>query len=129
MLNMLVQRSLLQYSHVTERYHFHQLLKTYFNQKSTEKMLTQYFDGAFQLYYAQRLADGNVNDYFDLLDLFMEKHNFHHMFFLFKTTKDVNITFNAVKFAFNAIESKLLVSRLFFTRGKHKHILHKCWKL
>ena len=87
MLRMLIQRSLLQYNRATERYHFHQLLRTFFNQKNTEIMLTQYFDGAFQLYYAQRL-DRIVKD--NILDLYMEQHNFYHMFSLFKTSKHVN---------------------------------------
>ena len=107
MLNMLIQRSLLHYNRATERFHFHQLLKTFFNQKNTEIMLTQYFDGAFQLYYAQRL-DRIVKD--NILDLYMEQHNFHHMFSLFKTSKHVNKTFHAVKFALNAMKSNVLVS-------------------
>ena len=105
MLRMLIQRSLLHYNRATERFHFHQLLKTYFYQKNTEIMLTQYFDGAFQLYYAQRL-DRIVKD--NILDLYMEQHNFHHMFSLFKTSKHVNKTFHGVKFALNAMKSKWL---------------------
>ena len=106
MLRMLKQRSLLHYNRATERFHFHQLLKTFFNQKNTEMMLTQYFDGAFQLYYAQRL-DRIVKD--NILDLYMEQHNFHHMFSLFKTSKHVNKTFHGVKFALNAMKSNFLV--------------------
>ena len=102
MLKMLIQRSLLHYNRDTERFHFHQLLKTYFYQKNTEIMLTQYFDGAFQLYYAQRL-DRIVKDN-NIFDLYMEQHNFHHMFSLFKTNKLVNKTFHAVKFVLNAIK-------------------------
>ena len=105
MLKMLIQRSLLHYNRDTERFHFHQLLKTFFNQKNTEIMLTQYFDGAFQLYYAQRL-DGIVKDN-NIFDLYMEQHNFHHMFSLFKTNKLVKKTFHAVKFALNAMKSDL----------------------
>ena len=82
MLKMLIQRSLLHYNRDTERFHFHQLLRTFFNQKNTEIMLTQYFDGAFQLYYAQRL-DGIVNDYKNNFDLYMEKTQFSpHVFSL-----------------------------------------------
>ena len=110
MLRMLKQRSLLHYNRATERFHFHQLLRTYFYQRNTEIMLTQYFDGAFQLYYAQRL-DRIVKDN-NILDLYMEKHNFHHMFSLFKTSKHVNKTFHGVKFALNAMKSDLLVLRL-----------------
>ena len=107
MLRILKQRSLLHYNRATERFHFHQLLKTFFNQKNTEIMLTQYFDGAFQLYYAQRL-DRIVKDN-NILDLYMEQHNFHHMFSLFKTSKHVNKTFHGVKFALNAMKSNFLV--------------------
>ena len=105
MLRMLKQRSLLHYNRATERFHFHQLLRTYFYQRNTEIMLTQYFDGAFQLYYAQRL-DGIVKDN-NIFDLYMEQHNFHHMFSLFKTNKLVKKTFHAVKFALNAMKSDL----------------------
>ena len=116
MLKMLIQRSLLHYNRATERFHFHQLLKTYFNQKNTEIMLTQYFDGAFQLYYAQRL-DGIVNDYKNNFDLYMEKHNFHHMFSLFKTSKHVNKTFHGVRFVLNAMKSNLFVYITIVTHG------------
>ena len=94
MLKMLIQRSLLHYNRDTEIFHFHQLLKTFLIKKNTEIM---YFDGAFQLYYAQRL-DGIVKDN-NIFDLYMEQHNFHHMFSLFKTNKLVNKTCHAVKFA------------------------------
>ena len=145
MLRMLKQRSLLQYNRATERFHFHQLLRTFFNQKNTEIMLTQYFDGAFQLYYAQKL-DGIVNDYNGILNLYMEQHNlhhmisllidynvilnlymekqnFHHMFSLFKTSKHVNKTFHGVKFALNAMKSNLLVIRLLPVEIYSSHML------
>ena len=67
MLKMLIQRSLLHYNRDTERFYFHQLLKTFLIKKNTEIM---YFDGAFQLYYAQRL-DGIVKDN-NIFDLYME---------------------------------------------------------
>ena len=96
--------------------------KPIFIKKNTEIMLTQYFDGAFQLYYAQRL-DGIVNDYKNNFDLYMEKHNFHHMFSLFKTSKHVYKTFHGVSFVLNAMKLNLLVLRL-LPMGIHTYSSH-----
>ena len=108
-------------------------------------MLTQYFDGAFQLYYAQKL-NRIANDYNGILNLYMEQHNlhhmisllidynvilnlykekqnFHHMFSLFKTSKHVNKTFHGVKFALNAMKSNLLVIRLLPVEIYSSHML------
>ena len=105
LVDMLIQRSLLH--RATKRCHFHQLLKTYFLQKKPSK---QHFDGAFQLYYAQTLHS-IVNDYDNHLALHtldLEKHNFHHMFSLFKTSKHVNHTFRGVSLALQVLKLDIL---------------------
>ena len=110
LVDMLIQRSLLHFNRATKRCHFHQLLKTYFLQKTKEK---QHFHGAFQLYYAQTFYS-IINDYgrhLALQTLDVEKHNFHLMFSLFKTSKHVNHTFTGVTVALNVLKLNMLELR------------------
>ena len=112
-LNMLIQRSLLHYNRAAKRCYFHQLLKTFFNHKSKEKSKKQHFDSAFQLCYALTL-DKIVNEYEQHLALAIldeDKHNFHHMFSLFKTSKHVNNTFFGITVAVHALELSILELR------------------
>ena len=107
----LIQRSLLYYNRATKRCHFHQLLKTYFLQKTNEK-LRKHLDGIFQLYYAYILhksIDCETHLALHILDL--EKHNFHHMFSLFKTSKHVNHTFRGVSLALQVLKLDILELR------------------
>ena len=58
MLEMLVQRSLLQYERNVRRFHFHLLLKTFFfqvNNEETKANLQHYFDDKFLIHFAQVL--------------------------------------------------------------------------
>ena len=109
----LKQRSLLHFNRAIKQCHFHQLLKAYFLQQTKEKALKQHFDGAFQLYYAQTLHS-IINDYerhlaLHILDV--ERHNFHHMFSLFKTSKHVNYTFFGVTVALDVLKLDMLELR------------------
>ena len=109
----LKQRSLLHFNRAIKQCHFHQLLRIYFLQQTRGTTSKQHFDGAFQLYYAQTLHS-IINDYekhlaLQILDV--ERHNFHHMFSLFKTSKHVNHTFFGVTVALNVLELNMLELR------------------
>ena len=61
-LDMLVQRSLLQYNNALKRFHFHQLIQKYFLHISSQKFessisLKQHFKNTFQLHFALTLSN------------------------------------------------------------------------
>ena len=101
MLDMLVQRSLLQYERSLKQFYFHQMLKTFFSQmnvgENAEK-LQYYFSSQYQLYYAQLLQRAIPDDgtKLELQKLRYELHNIVHMFMLFISHKHVNYTFKIV---------------------------------
>ena len=115
LLHRLVQRSLVQSSHGRQRYYIHQLLKKFFqSQGSGGKMFQQYFNTMFQLYFTGVLHDV-IHNSVDLTALDEEKHNINHMFTLFKSAKDVNITFKGIKVAVHAIKGNILQLRFLQT--------------
>ena len=100
MLEMLVQRSLLQYECNGRRFHFHLLLKTFFlqvNNEEAENKLQHYFNDTFLLYFAEVLYttipdDGTISD-----SLRGKTFNIAYMFILLQTHKNVNTTYFAIK--------------------------------
>ena len=73
MLDELVQRSLLESSHGTQRYFFHQLLHKFFqSQKAGGASLQKHFDTQFQIYFTRTLDKIKT---FKLTQLDEEKHN------------------------------------------------------
>ena len=114
MLEMLVQRSLLQHERSLKQFYFHQLLRMFFLQindrKEAEKL--QYdFSGKFQLYFAQLLCVAIPDDGRNLERkiLHEEADNFLHMFTLFNSHKHVNSTFFAIKVLSNEIRMNILL--------------------
>ena len=109
-LDLLVQRSLLQFNRPTKRYHFHQLIRSYFLQiqGQSKKLSESYFNSEFQLYFANvlyHILDEEESAALAMLDV--EKQNLQYMFSLFTTAKHVNHTFNAVKVTLIAMDSVL----------------------
>ena len=109
-LDLLVQRSLLQFNRPTKRYNFHQLIRSYFLhiQKQNKELAESYFNSTFQLYFAKvlyRIIDEEESAALAMLDV--EKQNLQYMFSLFTTAKHVNYTFYAVKETLIAIDSVL----------------------
>ena len=101
MLDMLVQRSLLQYERSLKQFYFHQLLKTYFiqiNAGEDAEKLQYHFSSQYQLYYAQLLQRAIPDDGTNIeFHIFNELHNIFHMSTLFNSHKHVNYTFFAIK--------------------------------
>ena len=99
-LDMLVQRSLLQFNSALKRFYFHQLIQKYFLhvrfQEEDSKLPKHHFESKFQLYFAQTL-DKILKDYLlghlAVTVLNIEKHNFGYMFSLFKTAMHVILVF------------------------------------
>ena len=100
-LDLLVQRSLLQFNRPTKRYHFHQLIRSYFVQiqGQNRELAESYFNSKFQFYIANHILD--------YLTLEVEKQNLQYMFSLFTTAKHVNHTFYAVKVTLIVLDSIL----------------------
>ena len=118
-LDMLVQRSLLQFNSALKRFHFHQLIQKYFlyvssQEADSSKLLKQHFENKFQLHFAQSLSK-ILNGHLVLTVLDVEKHNFQHMFSLFKTAKHVNNTYFGVKVTLLAIQADILELQFFPT--------------
>ena len=93
MLEMLVQRSLLQYERNVRRFHFHLLLKTFFlqvNSEEAETNLQHYFNDKFLIHFAQVM----ITDFYTLRG---EAHNIVHIFKLLAIHKNVNTTYFAIK--------------------------------
>ena len=115
-LDMLVQRSLLQFNSALKRFHFHQLIQKYFLHVSSQeaessKLLKQHFENKFQLHFAQSLSK-ILNGHLVVTVLDVEKHNFQH---LFKTAKHVNNTYFGVKVTLLAIQANILELQFFPT--------------
>ena len=110
-LDMLVQRSLLQFNSALMRFHFHQLIQKYFLhvslQKEGSKLLKHHFESKFQLYFAQTLKT-IVMGHLMVTVLDNEKHNFQYMFSLFKTAKHVDNTYFGVKVTLLALQEYTL---------------------
>ena len=120
-LDMLVQRSLLQFNSAQKRFYFHQLIQKYFlhvtsQEEEGSKLLKLNFESKFQLYFAQTL-DKILKDYLlghlAVTVLNDEKHNFGYMFSLFKTAKHVNNAYFGVQVTLRAIHMNIL-EPLFF---------------
>ena len=122
-LDMLVQRSLLQFNSALKRFHFHQLIQKYFlhvtsQEEEGSKLLKLHFESQFQLYFAQTL-NKILKDYLlghlAVTVLNDEKHNLEHMFGLFKTAKHVNNTYFGVQVTLRAIHMNILEPLFFLT--------------
>ena len=120
-LDMLVQRSLLQFNSAQKRFYFHQLIQKYFlhvtsQEEEGSKLLKLHFESKFQLYFAQTL-DKILKDYLlghlAVTVLNDEKHNLEYMFSLFKTAKHVNNAYFGVQVTLRAIHMNIL-EPLFF---------------
>ena len=114
MLEMLVQRSLLQHERRLRQFYFHQLLRMFFlqiNDGEEAKGLQYHFSGQFQLYFARLLSGAIPDNGKNLKDkiLYEESHNFVHMFMLFDSHKHVNNTFFAIKVLSNEIRFNILL--------------------
>ena len=109
-LDVLVQKSLLQFNSASKRYHFHQLIKKYFLQVNNTEAVVQEFEFSFQTYFAFMLFD-IVSDDLPPTVLDEEKHNFQYMFTLFKTARHWNYTFVGIKITQRAIKLNKLQSR------------------
>ena len=102
MLEMLVQRSLLQYERNIRRFHFHLLLKTFFlqvNSEETKANLQHYFNDKFLIHFAQVLHTA-IPDHGMITDLYTprgEAHSIVHMFIMLMRHKNVNTTYFAIK--------------------------------
>ena len=120
----LVQRSLLQSSHGRQRYHFHQLIKTFFLSQENRTSFQLHFDTEFQSHFTFVLKV-IISDYTNGLRLSMfdeEKHNIRHMFSLFKRVQNKTISFDGIKTTLRAI--KLNVLQLRFLQAEIKNISH-----
>ena len=110
MLEMLVQRSLLQYERNVRRFHFHLLLRTFFLQVNDEeagKKLQYYFNDTFLLYFAQVLhtaiPDNGIISDGKTLD------NVAYMFILLMHHKNVNTTYFAIKVLSHELRMNILM--------------------
>ena len=105
-LDLLVQRSLLQFNRPTKRYNFHQLIRSYFLQiqGQNKELAESYFNSKFQCYFTTVLYHilGEEESALAILDV--EKQNLQYIFSLFTTAKHVNHTFYAVKATLTAID-------------------------
>ena len=114
MLEILVQRSLLQHERRQKQFSFHQLLRMFFlqiNDGEEAENLQYYFGGQFQLYFAQMLCKAIPENgrNFELKILHEEAHNLLHMFMLFDSHKHVNNTFFAIKVLSNEMRMYALL--------------------
>ena len=115
-LDMLVQRSLLQYNNALKRFHFHQLIQKYFlhvsAQENVSKKLSmkQDFESKFQLYFSHTLHD-ILMEHLAVTLLDDEGHNFRYMFSLFTTAKHVNNTYFCVTVTLLAMQANVLKHR------------------
>ena len=111
-LDMLVQRSLLQFNNALKRFHFHQLIQKYFLHVSAQeevksKYLKKHFESKFQLHFANILGNILIG-HLSVTVLEDEKHNFQYMFSLFSTAKHVNNTYVGIEMTLLAIQLNLL---------------------
>ena len=108
LLEMLVQRSLLQYERNVRRFQFHLLLKTFFLQRNTEK---NYFNDKFMIHFAQVLhtAIPDRGIMTDLQTLRGEAHNIVHIFKLLAIHKNVNTTYFAIKVLLHELRINILM--------------------
>ena len=105
----LVQRSLLQSSHGRQRYHFHQLIKTFFLSQENRTSFQLHFDTEFQSHFTFVLKV-IISDYTNGLRLSMfdeEKHNIRHMFSLFKRVQNKTISFDVIETTLRAINQSV----------------------
>ena len=115
MLEMLVQRSLLQYECNVRRFHFHLLLKTFFlqvNNEETKTNLQHYFSDKFLIHFAQVLhtAIPDRGMMTDLYTLRGEAHNIVQMFMMLTRHKNVNTTYFAIKILSHELHINVLYS-------------------
>ena len=110
-LKTLVRRSLLFNQHT--RFHFHQLIREYFLQKSGAGKrcgdLMQNFKSEFLQYFAEYLKSILKMTTYKALDA--DKHNLQCMFAMFATAEQNNVTLYAVTTTLTAIQSKFLQAR------------------
>ena len=110
-LKTLVRRSLLFNQHT--RFHFHQLIREYFLQKSGAGKrcgdLMQNFKSEFLQYFAEYLKSMLEMTTYKALDA--DKHNLQCMFAMFGTAEQNNVTLYAVTITLTAIQSKFLQAR------------------
>ena len=110
-LKTLVRRSLL-FNQQT-RFHFHQLIREYFLQKSGAGKrcggLMQNFKSEFLQYFAEYLKSILQMTTYKALDA--DKHNLQCMFAMFATAEQNNVTLHAVTITLTAIQSKFLQAR------------------
>ena len=110
-LKTLVRRSLLFNQHT--RFHFHQLIREYFLQKSGAGKkcgdLMQNFKSEFFQYFAEYLKSMLEMTTYKALDA--DKHNLQCMFTMFATAEQNNVTLYAVTTTLTAIQSKFLQAR------------------
>ena len=114
MLEMLVQRSFLQYERNVRRFHFHLLLKTFFlqvNNEETKANLQHYFDDKFLIHFAQVLhtAIPDRGMMTDLHTLRGEAHNYVQMFIMLTRHKNVNTTYFAIKMLSHELRINILM--------------------
>ena len=111
-LDMLVQRSLLQFNNALKRFHFHQLIQKYFLHVSAQeevksKYLKKHFESKFQLHFANILGNILIG-HLAVTVLEDEKHNFQYMFSLFTTAKHINNTYVGIEMTLLAMQLNLL---------------------
>ena len=113
---LLVERSLLQYSRHRNRYHFHSLIQQFLRDRENTEYLYCFYC-SFQYYYAKQLSSilksiESKKDYrTGLAMLEDDKHNFRHMFSLFSATKHTHCTMFAIREALAALNREVLELR------------------
>ena len=116
MLDMLVQRSLLQYERSLKQFYFHQMLKTFFiqiNAGEDAEILQYHFSSQYQLYYAQLLQRAIPDDGTNIeFHIFNELHNIVHMVTLFISHKHINYTFFAIKVVSHPLRLRIFLKLL-----------------
>ena len=115
-LDMLVRRSLLHVQSIKYRYHFHQLIRSFFLHIQGQKMrsLQQNFESRFQLCFGSFLdvlMEYRGDEDLELASLDADKHNLQYMFNLFPTAKHVNYTLFSINKTVVAIKVNLLQLR------------------
>ena len=114
MLEMLVERSLLQYERNVRRFHFHLLLKTFFlqvNNGETKTNLQHYFNDKFLIHFAQVLhtAIPDLGMITNLYTLCGEAHNIVQMFIMLTRHKNVNTTYFAIQILSHELRITILL--------------------
>ena len=109
MLEMLVQRSLLQYERNVRRFYFHLLLKTFFLQVNNEEAETLFFNDTFLLYFARELHSAIPDYYVYLHTVHEETHNIAYMFILLTSHTNVNTTYFAIKVLSHELRTTILM--------------------